>query len=85
MQNGHESTCLFLHFDGRKLIDYVISSQTERKLTFADCAQIPLHEGVETPDDVIRIEELRSMQVDFEIVATKLQKIQPYLKGWVGY
>ncbi|HJO55166.1 MAG TPA: iron ABC transporter substrate-binding protein, partial [Candidatus Scalindua sp.] len=66
-------------------IDYVISSKTERKLAFADCAQIPLHEGVETPDDVIRIEELRTMQVDFEVVSTKLQKIQPYLKEWVGY
>ncbi len=71
--------------NGRTFIDYVISSQAERKLAFADCAQIPLHEGVETPDDVIRIEDLRTMQVDFEVVATKLQKIQPYLKEWVGY
>ncbi len=71
--------------NGRTFIDYVISSQAERKLAFADCAQIPLHEGVETPDDVIRIEELRTMQVDFEVVSTKLQKIQPYLKEWVGY
>ena len=71
--------------NGRKFIDYVLSSQTERKLAFADCAQIPLHEGVETPDDVIKIEEIRSMQVDFETVAKKLQEIQPYLKEWVGY
>ena len=71
--------------NGRKFIDYVISSQTERKLAFADCAQIPLHEGVETPEDVIKTEELKSMQVDFEIVAKKLQEIQPYLKEWVGY
>jgi iron(III) transport system substrate-binding protein len=71
--------------NGRKFIDYVISSQTERKLAFADCAQIPLHEGVETPDDVIKIEELKSMQVDFETVAKKLQEIQPHLKAWVGY
>ncbi|MHC4308286.1 MAG: extracellular solute-binding protein [Planctomycetota bacterium] len=71
--------------NGRKFIDYVLSPQTERKLAFADCAQIPLHEGLETPDDVIKIEELRSMQVDFEAVAKKLQEIQPYLKEWVGY
>ncbi len=71
--------------NGRKFIDYVLSSQTERKLAFADCAQIPLHEGVETPDDVIKIEELRSMQVDFETVAKKLLEIQPYLKEWAGY
>jgi hypothetical protein len=44
-----------------------------------------LHKGVETPDDVVKIEELRSMKVDFEAVAEKLQEIQPYLKEWVGY
>ncbi|ODS31739.1 MAG: ABC transporter substrate binding component [Candidatus Scalindua rubra] len=71
--------------NGKKLIDYVLSPQTERKLAFADCAQIPLHKGVETPNDVIKIEELKSMKVDFEAVARKLQEIQPYLKEWVGY
>ncbi|MEE9604661.1 MAG: extracellular solute-binding protein [Candidatus Scalindua sp.] len=71
--------------NGKKFIDYVLSSQTERKLAFADCAQIPLHKGVETPDDVIKIEELKSMNVNFEAVARKLQEIQPYLKEWVGY
>jgi iron(III) transport system substrate-binding protein len=71
--------------NGKKLIDYILSSETERKLAFADCAQIPLHKGVETPDDVIKIEKLKSMKVDFEAVAEKLQEIQPYLKEWVGY
>ncbi len=71
--------------NGKEFFDYVISSKTERKLAFADCAQIPLHKGVETPDDVIKIEELKSMKVDFEAVAEKLQEIQPYLKEWVGY
>ncbi|MBT3877626.1 MAG: extracellular solute-binding protein [Candidatus Scalindua sp.] len=71
--------------NGRKFIDYILSSRTEQKLAFADCAQIPLHEGVETPEDVIKIEELNSMKVDFETVAKKLQEIQPYLKEWVGY
>jgi len=71
--------------NGRKFIDYVLSPQTERKLAFADCAQIPLHEGVETPEDVIKIEQIKSMKVDFETVAEKLQEIQPYLKEWAGY
>ncbi len=71
--------------NGKRLIDYILSPETERKLAFADCAQIPLHKGVETPDDVINIEELKSMKVDFEAVAGTLQKIQPYLKEWTGY
>ncbi len=71
--------------NGRKFIDYILSSQTERKLAFADCAQIPLHEGIETPEDVIKIEKLKSMKVNFETVAKELQEIQSYLKEWVGY
>jgi len=71
--------------NGRRLIDYLLSPQTERELAFADCAQIPLHEGVETPDDVIKIEELKILKVDFEAIVKKPQEIQPYLKEWVGY
>lgn len=71
--------------NGKRLIDYLLSPQTERKLAFADCAQIPLHEGVETPNDVTKIEGLKLMKVDFEAVAKKLQQIQPYLKEWAGY
>src|SRR5206468_1564602 len=33
--------------NGKQLIDYLISKTTERKLAFADCAQIPLHAGVD--------------------------------------
>ncbi|MCI0415571.1 extracellular solute-binding protein [bacterium] len=70
---------------GKKLIDYLLSKETERKLAFADCAQIPLHRGIETPADVPRIENIRAMQVDYAHLAQKLQEIQPYLKEWVGY
>jgi iron(III) transport system substrate-binding protein len=71
--------------NGRKLVDYLLSPQTERKLAFADCAQIPLHKGVETPADVRKIEDFKVMEVDYEVVAKKLQEIQPYLKEWAGY
>lgn len=70
--------------NGRKLIDYLLSKETERKLAFADSAQIPLHEGVETPKDLKRIEDFKAMKVDYRAVAKKLQEIQPLLKEWVG-
>jgi len=66
----------------RKLIDYLLSPDTERKLAFADCAQIPLHSGVETPPDVPKLDRLRTMSVDDAAVARKLQTIQPWLKRW---
>lgn len=71
--------------NGKKLIDYLLSAETERKLAFADCAQIPLHKGVETPVDVKKIEDIRTMDIDYETVAKKLQEIQEYLKEWSGY
>lgn len=66
----------------RKLIDYLLSPATERKLAFADCAQIPLHGGVETPPNVPKLDRLKTMAVDYAAVAQKLQAIQPWLKAW---
>lgn len=69
----------------RKLIDYLLSRETERKLAYADCAQIPLHPDVDAPAHVPRIETLKTMAVNYAEVATKMQQIQPFLKAWVGY
>lgn len=74
------------HFDNaKKLIDYLLSKETERKLALADCAQIPLHPGVEPPSEVKSIEQFKTMNIDYAKVARKLQAIQPFLKNWVGY
>ena len=70
---------------GKKLIDYLLSEETERKLAFSDAAQIPLRKGVETPPEVKRIEELKTMRVSYARVARKMEEIQPVLKSWVGY
>ena len=68
----------------RKLIDYLLSRETERKLAFADCAQIPLHPGVQTPAELKPIRELKVMQVNYAEVARKMVEIQPFLKRWMG-
>ena len=71
--------------NAKKIIDYLLSKSTERKLAFADCAQIPLHPGVETPADIRPIESLKVLKVDYGEVAGKMEDIQPFLKQWVGY
>jgi iron(III) transport system substrate-binding protein len=71
--------------NAKKMIDYLLSTSTEKKLAFADCAQIPLHPGVETPAEVKPIESLKVMKVNYSEVARKMEDIQPYLKQWVGY
>ncbi len=70
--------------NGKRLIDYLVSKETERKLAFADCAQIPLHSGVDTPPEVRRIEDIRTMRVSYVDLARKMEEIQPFLKEWAG-
>jgi len=69
---------------GKRLIDYLLSPQTEKKLAYSAAAQIPLHEGVDTPPAVARLRALKVMQVDYAAVAAKMQAIQPLLKDWAG-
>lgn len=68
----------------RKLIDYLLSPETEQKLAFADCAQIPLHPGVKVPPEVPKIETIRVMRFSHVQMAQKMQEIQPILKSWAG-
>ncbi|GBE28748.1 iron uptake protein A1 precursor [bacterium BMS3Bbin03] len=70
--------------NAKTVIDYLLSRETERKLAFADCAQIPLHPGVQTPPELKRIESIKVMKVNYAIVARKMMEIQPFLKRWLG-
>ncbi len=67
----------------QKLIDYLLSAKSEKKLAYADCAQIPLHKGVAMPEGLRAMDEIKVMQVDYAKVAQKLVEIQPFLKAWV--
>ena len=69
---------------GKKLIDYLLSKDTERKLALSDAAQIPLHSGVAPPSELRPIESIKVMSVNYAEVAAKLQAIQPFLKKWIG-
>jgi iron(III) transport system substrate-binding protein len=71
--------------NGKKLIEYLLSNETERKLAAADCAQIPLHSAVTPPKELKPIDQIRTMEVNYAELAAKLQAIQPVLKEWVGY
>lgn len=69
---------------GRKLIDYLLSKDTERKLAQSAAAQIPLHPGVPAPPGLKKIESIKTMKVNYAEIAAKLQTIQPFLKSWAG-
>ena len=69
---------------GKKLIDYLLSRETEQKLAFADCAQIPLHPGVKMPAELKPIDKLKILKIDYAKVAKKMVEIQPFLREWLG-
>ena len=68
----------------RRLVDYLLTRETERKLAFADCAQLPLHPGVPMPPELKPLRDIRVMPVNYAEMARKLVDIQPYLKDWMG-
>jgi len=68
--------------NGKKLIDYLLSKETEAKLA-KSCAQMPLHKGVETPKDVPSLDHIVPMKINYDEVSKKLEEIQGYLKNWV--
>jgi iron(III) transport system substrate-binding protein len=69
--------------NGRKLIDYLLTRETERKLAFADCTQIPLHPDVETPSDVPRIDRIKTMPIHYSQVASKHKDVQLAVKDFL--
>jgi iron(III) transport system substrate-binding protein len=64
----------------KRLIDYLLSKESEKKLAFADCAQIPLHNGVEMPKELKPMSEIKVMKVDYAKIAKRMMEIQGYLK-----
>jgi iron(III) transport system substrate-binding protein len=68
----------------KKLIDYLLSKETEQKLAFADCAQIPLHPGVKMPPELLPLAKIKVMKVNYAKVAEKMIAIQPFLKSFTG-
>ena len=71
--------------NGKKLIDYLVSSEVEKSLAFAMCAQMPLRYDVRTPADVLTIAAIKGMDINYQDVAVKLDKISEFLKQWAGY
>lgn len=49
--------------NGKKLIDYLLSREVEKKLSETKAIQMPVRDNVETPENVSLIEEIKSMDV----------------------
>ncbi|MEA3443421.1 MAG: extracellular solute-binding protein [Bacteroidota bacterium] len=67
--------------NGKKLMNYLLSKQTEAKLA-KSCAQMPLHKGVEIPENIPSLDNIVPMKIDYDMASKKLEEIQNYLKEW---
>jgi iron(III) transport system substrate-binding protein len=68
---------------GRRLIDFMLSPEVERLLA-ENGAHMPLHPGVQVPSGVRPVSDIRAMDIDFRRVATQMERMQPWLRQWVG-
>ncbi len=67
--------------NAKKLIDYLLSKETESKLSFMDGGQIPLRDGVQRPDGVPSYHDIKTMNVNFETVSDKIESSARILQG----
>ncbi len=67
---------------GKKLLDYLASKETERKLAHAACAQLPLRKDVLVPAHVRTANTFKVMKVDYSKIATVMERIHPLLRDW---
>jgi iron(III) transport system substrate-binding protein len=68
---------------GRMLIDFLLQAEVERRLAEV-AAHVPLRPGVQTPPGVKRAEDIKALEVDYARVADEMERMQPWVKSWVG-
>ncbi len=68
---------------GKKLIDYLVSSDVEAAMTRAG-AHMPLRAGAPAPAGVKSVSEIKAIAVDYAFVGQTMEQIQPWLRQWVG-
>ena len=68
---------------GRKLVDYLLTRDVERRMA-ESAAHMPLRPDVPVPQGLKRVSEIKAMQVDYARVADDMERIQPWLRQWVG-
>ena len=61
--------------NGKRLIDFLLSPETEEMLAKSEAVQIPLHPSVSLPRNWLSLSSLKPRQVDTRKVATRLEEV----------
>lgn len=59
--------------EGRKLVDYLLSPDVERRLARSEAVQIPLHSGVQGPKNLPAIDTFKPMTLDYAKAAARVE------------
>ena len=70
--------------EGKRLIDYLLSPDVERKLAESDAVQIPLHPGVAGPSNLPSITGFKPMTLDYAKAATRVDDVTRRLASILG-
>ena len=70
--------------EGRRLIDYLLSSDVERQLAQSEAVQVPLHAGVQGPKNIPPIDTFKPMTLDYAKAAARVEKVTNRLAPILG-
>lgn len=71
--------------NGRKFIDYLLTAEVEKALAESEAAQMPLRHGVPVPANVMRVEEIKTLPVDYEKLGARLEELTAgFLRTWAA-
>jgi iron(III) transport system substrate-binding protein len=69
---------------GKKLIDYLLSAEVERRLAASEAAQIPLRAGVEGPKNMPALSSFKPMTMDYGKAADRVEEVTRRLQSILG-
>ena len=70
--------------EGKRLIDYLLSADVERKLAESEAVQIPLHKGVAAPKNLPAIGSFKPMTLDYAKAAARVEDVTARLASILG-
>jgi iron(III) transport system substrate-binding protein len=70
--------------EGRRLIDYLLSTDVERQLAQSEAVQIPLHAGVAGPKNIPSIDTFTPMTLDYAKAAARVESVTTRLATILG-
>jgi len=69
---------------GKKLIDYLLSAETEAALARSEAVQIPLRNDVEPPKNIPPLSSIKPMTLDYSKAADRVEDVTRRLQTILG-